>query len=120
MNRTLITTLTALLAVGMLAGFAGPVAAQEEGSSLVDVDADNAANSTVAQDQSDAQVSEQDAKISSHEGNATVNQVNQQANNQTQEAATTAEANQGAITSDLNISVDATPTEEDTGNVSPE
>lgn len=53
MRRSLITLLTVFLAVGMLAGFAGPVAAQ-----------DTTATATVEQgDQTNVQVSEQNADV---------------------------------------------------------
>lgn len=54
MRTTIITALTVFLAIGMLAGFAGPVAAQ-----------DTAANATVNQgDQTNTQASSQSASVS--------------------------------------------------------
>lgn len=88
-----------LLAIGMLAGFAGPVAAQ---------DASNSADATVDQDQTNVQVSSQNAEVEGDEN--TVEQTNTQASSQSQGGEATATADQG-----ISVTVDLGGEEEETG-----
>ena len=105
MRRSITITLTMLLAVGMLAGFAGPVAAQ---------DVSNSADAEVDQDQTNVQASEQKATIMGD--NNEVNQSNTQVSEQTQEGQADATAEQG-ISVDINVNAEFgdEPEEEVTG-----
>lgn len=102
MKRALTTLVAVLVAVGMLAGFAGPVAAQG-----------NSADATVAQGQSNTQANSQNADICGC-GNATVNQSNAQTTDQVQQGSANADASQAGqnvdIAVDVTSEVPSTPT----------
>lgn len=104
MRRAITITLTMLLAAGLMVSFAGPVAAQD---GLADVDANNSANSTLAQSQDNTQANSQSASVDAKKGDVAVNQVNTQDSNQSQTGVADATADQGSIdvATDLDIDV---------------
>lgn len=94
MHKSIRTILVVFLAVGLMASFAAPAAAQE-------VSVSNSAAATVDQDQTNVQVSEQNAEVKGD--NNEVTQTNIQQSTQEQVGGSVAEATQG-----INVEVDLT------------
>ena len=82
-----------LVAVGMLASFAGPVVADHEVKAENDVEINNEIN----QDQTSVQYSEQDGAAVAFDGDATVDQDNEQRSDQDQTVINVNEVEQEAI-----------------------
>ena len=81
MRRSITMLMAALVAVGMLASFAGPVAAHDtEAENEIEID------NEIDQEQTNVQASNQEGSAAAYYGDASVNQYNEQNSEQTQVA----------------------------------